>query len=104
MRSLRTAQRPPDRTNRSQSLKRHVDEDRPTKLWPCSPASVAGKNHESDQCRFGNPAESTSQENALDPWDRADAAVAALRPPLERVDSRLGWRRRRVKALRCGGD
>ena len=42
-------------TFRLQSPPQRVGEGPPIRFWPCSPASFAGKQHESEKPRFGNP-------------------------------------------------
>jgi hypothetical protein len=41
-------------TTRRQSRQRHACEGQGTRIWPCTPASFAGKK-QSDPTRFGNP-------------------------------------------------
>jgi hypothetical protein len=41
--------------NPPQSRQRHACEGQPIRIWPCTPAPLAGQKHESELTRFGNP-------------------------------------------------
>jgi hypothetical protein len=54
-------------TTRPQSRQQHADEGQRIRIWPCTPASCAGKKHESEPRRFReSPDDSIGAKNALD--------------------------------------
>src|SRR6202020_22480 len=45
----------PTRQPPPQSRQRHACEGQRIRIWPCTPAPLAGQKHESELTRFGNP-------------------------------------------------